>query len=316
MNPTGPLSLSALGSFTIGGRRVQVDGQPTRVVAISRDLPEYLVDPNGTYRIEHAYVQYFLPAEQRRLPVVLVHGGGLTGSCWETTPDGRDGWLQHFLRDGRPVYVVDNVERGRAGWCPLPGMANEERPILRTEEEAWEIFRIGPPDGYAKLDPFAGCLFPVEHLSELSRQQVPRWTTTTSLSVVAIAALAAKVGPCVVIAHSQGGGIAAQAAAERSTDIAALVLLEPHGLPAQSDRLPTMPQLIVAGDFIDLSPPYQSLRRRWLEYLDAAADGGIIHEYFDLPAMGHPGNSHMIMMDSNSEGVASLVGEWIDEVAS
>jgi pimeloyl-ACP methyl ester carboxylesterase len=193
-------------------------------------------------------------------------------------------------------------------------MANEERPILRTEEEAWDIFRIGPPDGYATLQPFAGCLFPVEHLSELSRQQVPRWPTTTSPSVVAISALVAAVGPCVVIAHSQGGGIAAGAAAERPTDIAALVLLEPHGLPTQSDRLPTMPQLIIAGDFIDLSPLYQALRRRWREYLDTATDGGAIHEYFDLPAMDHPGNSHMIMMDANSDGVAALVGEWIDEV--
>ena len=30
-------------------------------------------------------------------PIVMVHGGGQTGSGWISTPDGREGWAQYFL---------------------------------------------------------------------------------------------------------------------------------------------------------------------------------------------------------------------------
>jgi len=34
-----------------------------------------------------------------------------TGVTWETTPDGREGWLNYFLRKGWAVYNSDAVER-------------------------------------------------------------------------------------------------------------------------------------------------------------------------------------------------------------
>jgi hypothetical protein len=42
----------------------------------------------------------------------MWHGGGLTGVTYETTPDGREGWLNLFVRKGWDVYVSDAVERG------------------------------------------------------------------------------------------------------------------------------------------------------------------------------------------------------------
>jgi pimeloyl-ACP methyl ester carboxylesterase len=309
---TGPLALSAFGSFTVGGRRVEISGRPTQVVQMSRDLPDYVADPNGAYSVEHAYVQFFVPTPAQRLPVIFVHGGGMTGVCWEGTPDGRSGWLQYFIRDGRPSYVVDNVERGRAGWCPVPGISQEAAPLLRTEQEAWDAFRIGPLDGYTDRVPYEGCLFPCESFEQLARQQVPRWTTTTELSVAAVAELIRKVGPCVVIAHSQGGGIAARATAETTDLVAGLVLVEPHGLPdAGSFQASTCRQLIVAGDFIDRSPLYRRLRARWIGFIDALHEMGVHADYMDLPKIGYPGNSHLPMMDRNSDGIASLIAEWL-----
>jgi hypothetical protein len=55
----------------------------------------------------------------------------MTGACWEATPDGRPGWLTVFLRARLPVDVLDNVERGRAGWCCLP--------------DVWDGEPVGPP---------------------------------------------------------------------------------------------------------------------------------------------------------------------------
>ncbi|GLZ55127.1 alpha/beta fold hydrolase [Actinomycetospora sp. NBRC 106378] len=309
-----PVTLAAFGSFTVGGRRVEVTDRPTQVVRLSRDLPEFPVDPNGLYSVGHAYVQYFVPAPAERRPVVLVHGGGLTGTCWETTPDGRPGWLQFLLRAGHPCYVLDNVERGRAGWCPVPGVGEDAAPLLRTEREAWDAFRLGPPEGYPTRTPFAGSRFPGDALAELNRQQVPRWTTTTDLAVAAVTALVRRVGPCAVVAHSQGGGIAARAAAGTDGLVEDLVLVEPHGLPDAADFAgSTGRQLIVAGDFIELSPLYRDLRRRWRTYLEELRTAGVTADYLDLPASDHPGNTHLPMMDLTSDTVAELI---VDHLAT
>ena len=60
------------------------------------------------------YVQYFLPANRRgAVPLLMWHGGGLTGVTYETTPDGREGWLNWFVKQGWDV-----VQLGRGGARP------------------------------------------------------------------------------------------------------------------------------------------------------------------------------------------------------
>jgi hypothetical protein len=72
----GTLALSAFGSFTVGGHRVEITGRPAETVRLSRDLPDYVADPNGAYSVGHAYVQYFIPAAARGLPVIDLPGDG------------------------------------------------------------------------------------------------------------------------------------------------------------------------------------------------------------------------------------------------
>jgi pimeloyl-ACP methyl ester carboxylesterase len=309
---TGPVSLAAMGSFTVGGREVQVSGQPVRHAQLSAGPAVF--DPNGTYHVDHAYVQYFLPAQQRGLPVVLVHGGGLTGSCWDGTPDGRPGWAWRFLGRGHPVYVIDNVERGRAGWNTLAGVTVGQDPQVRPDEEAWTVYRIGPADGFTERRAYPGGRFPVGHFAEACRQIVPRWLTTTGAHIAALEALFERLGRCLVVAHSQGGGIAAHAAARQPGRVAALALLEPHSLPGRGDGdIAAAPQLIVAGDFIGAAPVYHGLSETWRGYLDTVTRAGGRGDYYDLPALGHPGNSHMLMMDENSDAVADIVAGWLSE---
>ena len=63
------------------------------------------------------YVRYMVPqGADGNPPVVMVHGATLTGKSWETTPDGRMGWDEYFVRRGHPVYVPDQVGRGRSGF--------------------------------------------------------------------------------------------------------------------------------------------------------------------------------------------------------
>src|SRR5713101_1042261 len=108
------LSVAEVGSFHVGGRAVSLTGLPTRDVVFTAGSQPIKVDPNGDFEVEQMYVQYVKLAQPKaRYPLLLWHGGGLTGVTWETKPDGKPGWQLFFLRAGHDVYVSDAVERGR-----------------------------------------------------------------------------------------------------------------------------------------------------------------------------------------------------------
>ncbi len=115
---SAPIALRDMGSFHVGGRDVEISGKPVREVVFTPGGVPAKVDLNGTYSVEAMYVQYFLPANRRgAVPLLMWHGGGLTGVTYETTPDGREGWLNYFVKQGWDTYNSDAVERGRAGWA-------------------------------------------------------------------------------------------------------------------------------------------------------------------------------------------------------
>ena len=217
-------ALRDFGSYTVAGRVIEVtDGEP-REVSFTR-AAKYIYDPRGHFAVEHAYVQYYIPQNRNESPpIVLVHGGGMHGGTWETTPDGRPGWLNLLVARGYEVHVLDNVERGRSGFAP--GLW-EGAPLLRSQEEAWSLFRIGPPEGFAARTPFPGSLFPIEAFDAFARMMVPRWLTTTPLHVEALVALLQRTGPAVVICHSQGGEITLDAAMRVPQLFAGLIAVEP-----------------------------------------------------------------------------------------
>lgn len=170
--------------------------------------------------------------------------------------------MQSFLAAGFPVYVVDAVERGRAGWCALEGEWEGE-PIVRSEKEAWRLFRFGKPGDFAERKPFPGQRFPVEHLAVFACQFVPRWTTTAA-SIQALTAAVEKIGPCIVLCHSQGGDIAFQVALDKAVLVRGMVAIEPSGFP---DPLPPAgvrdkPYLLLLGDFLDAEPTWTQLAQK------------------------------------------------------
>ena len=224
------LRLARIESFFAGGRRVTVEGEPLRHIRFSTQAGiEH--DPNGTFHVEQAYVQSFFPeGAGSSPPLVLVHGGCLTGAMWDTTPDWGTGWLELFLRAGFPVHVVDGVERGRAGWSSLPGIW-PEAPIARSEEEIWSLYRLGPAGSRV---PFSGQRFPVHTLGTLLMQHVPRWFSTIPAASAALVAVLERTGPAVLLSHSNGGLIALEAAWQRPDLVAGLVCIEPSGFPERA----------------------------------------------------------------------------------
>ena len=92
-----------------------------------------LTDSLGrTYHGDHAYVFYQKPVDARKYPLVFAHGVGQFSKTWETTPDGREGFQNIFLRRGFQTYLVDPARRGeRRGGArhpqPLPPSSTRRR---------------------------------------------------------------------------------------------------------------------------------------------------------------------------------------------
>ncbi|PND33178.1 hypothetical protein C1I89_11795 [Achromobacter pulmonis] len=314
---TRTLALADVGSFYAGGRQVRIDGLPRRDIAFTQSA-SLAYDPNGLYHFEQAYVQYFIPAALAHpLPIVMLHGGGMTGAMWEQTPDGRPGWMQHFLRQGHAVYVVDNVERGRAGWAPFQEVWPEP-PIIRNAEESWTLFRFGRAEDYAARRPFAGQRFPVAAFDAFIRHAVPRWLGNNDAALRGFCAVLERVGPCLVMAHSHGGEVAYRALHARPDLVRGVIGIEPSGFSPEvaAAAVADKPFLFVYGDYLDATPLWEKLCAAGEAYAGELARQGARVQTWRLADMGVAGNSHMPMMDDNSDDIAARIGAWIRGAAA
>jgi pimeloyl-ACP methyl ester carboxylesterase len=314
-----PIALRDMGSFHVGGRLVEISGKPVKEVTFTAGGVPAKVDPNGTYQVEQMYVQYFLPASERgAYPLLLWHGGGLTGVTYETTPDGREGWLNYFLHRGWAVYNSDAVERGRAGWAQYPDIFKGE-PVFLTTSNPFERFRIGDGPGSYDPDPakrklMPGSQFPNEGYDNFVKQNVPRWTTTDDATIAAYIAEIDRVCPCIILFHSQAGTFGFKVAQARPDKVKALIAVEPAGVgdPAKVDVLKNIPTLFVYGDYIERDSRWPKIRATGLAFADAMKAAGGSAEIVDLPKVGIHGNSHMMMMDKNNLEVAALIQNWLE----
>ncbi|HYZ32525.1 MAG TPA: esterase [Crenalkalicoccus sp.] len=313
-----PLQVREIGSFHVGGRIAEISGLPDQEIVFSPGAPPLRFNPNGQFQVEQMYAQYVrLAAPKARFPLILAHGGGLTGATWETTPDGRPGWQMFFLRAGHDVFVTDAVERGRSGWARFPQIFAGE-PVFRPMGEGWGLFRIGPAEGWnpdaAQRHAFPDTRFPVAAWDQFMKQGVPRWVTTDRQVQAGYDALVARVCPCVLLVHSSGGNFGFTAALHAPDKVKAVIAIEPSGAPpAETDAaaLQAIPHLVVWGDHMQGHPFWEKVRAnvtRWQEQIRAA--GGTA-DTLDLPAEGIRGSSHMMMMDDNNAEIAGRIQAWI-----
>jgi pimeloyl-ACP methyl ester carboxylesterase len=314
------LQVRDIGSMHVGGREATLDGLALQEIRFSPGNPPVSVDPNGEFEIEQMYVHYVRLASPRaRHPLLLLHGGGLCGVTYETKPDGQPGWQNWFLRAGHDVYVTDAVERGRASWARSPQFFHGEA-LFRTKKEAWELFRIGAQgswNGSARSSAaHPGTRFPVQAFDQFMKQTIPRWASTDGAVQAAYDTLAQAHGPFVVVAHSQGGNFAFNMALAHPDKIRAIVALEPSGFPEPAlsalGTLAHIPHLLVWGDHMAGNSTWMRIRQGLAGYRDALLANGVSVQELDLPAMGIAGNSHMLMMDTNSDQVAGMIQQWIE----
>ncbi len=313
--PPPPLTLSAQGSFFVGGRDVSSETLST--------VPAYA--PSGTVTVDQVYVRYQVPVAPARPPLVLIHGCCLTGKTWETTPDGRMGWDETFVRKGFPTYVIDQSWRGRSAGNPSAinaaktgAAAPETLPPLFSagHESSWAIFRFGPE--YPKV--FDGMQFPLEAQGEFWKQMVPDWSASLPVpnpTVPALSELAKRLKGAVLISHSQSGIYPFQVAALDRTGLRAIVALEPAACPdpAKDDLsvFKDLPILVLFADYVDESPRWAPRLAQCRAFVTAANAAGSRAELILLPEIGIHGNSHMLMQDKNSQDIADWLGGWIDK---
>lgn len=310
--------LRGMGSFHVGGRIAEVSGKPVTEVQRVPGGPMSKLDRNGQFMVEQMYVQYFLPKNRKgKYPLLLWHGAGLTGVTYESTPDGREGWVNLFIRKGWDTYVSDAVERGRSGFASADVWENDS-PIFLNYQDPYERFRIGQGAGSwnadpAKRKPMPGTQFPLEAYDSYMKQSVPRWLSTDKAVVAGYLALVDKVCPCVLIAHSQGGHFAFLVAEQRPDKIKAIVAVESAsaGKLADAPKLRDVPVMLLFGDYVDQHPRWAAYKKLDTEYGNAIKAAGGSVDLVMLPDTGITGNSHMLMQEKNNAAIADLIQKWL-----
>jgi pimeloyl-ACP methyl ester carboxylesterase len=184
------------------------------------------------------YVEYQIPNHRtHRYPIVFIHGGGQIGSGWWRTPDGREGWAPYFLRRGYAVYVVDVPARGRSAYNSDLGPLSDPFDTLGAQQlwaaperfDLWPAARlhtkwVGPAVGGDNT--FDQFMKAQSDWLPLPNNDLQEW-----LTAAALVKLLDRIGPAILVPHSQPGSPSWLVADRRPNLVRALVQLEPGGPP-------------------------------------------------------------------------------------
>ena len=322
-----PIMIKEQGSFAVGGTVITNPGT----------FDPYNPTPEGqTFHGDHAYVFYQIPVKARKYPLVMWHGIGQFSKTWETTPDGREGFQNIFLRRGFGVYVIDQPRRGNSGRSTV------DATITSTpDEQQWfGIFRIGIWPDY-----FDGVQFSRDSatLNQYFRQMTPSiGPIDINVNVDAVSALFTKIGPAILVTHSHSGGMG-WLTAIKNQNVKAIASYEPGSgfvfpqgeVPApipsaggtleavavpMADfmKLTKIPIVIYYGDNIPEKPNPNPGQDGWRVRLEMArlwrdvvnhhgGDVTVVH----LPEIGIKGNTHFPFSDLNNMEIADLMSDWL-----
>lgn len=331
------LIIQEQGSFAVGGTIVTTPGtfDPIKQGAYNPAG----TDPAGqTLHGDHAAVYYQIPIKAKKYPLVFWHGHGESSRCWQTTPDGREGFQNIFLRRKFPVYLIDQPRRGNAARATQPTTIS-----AIPDEQLWfGIFRIGEYPNF-----YSGVQFSKEPkaLEQFFRQMVPNTAPyDIAVNVDAVDALFDTIGQGILVTHSQSGGLGWRTVL-KNDKIKAVVSFEPGGdfmfpegeapttivLGGRTVTPPTVPItdfmkltkipiVVYYGDNIPNLPSDNPGQEQWRVFLEVAkkwrdvvnkhgGDVTLIH----LPEIGVRGNTHFPMSDLNNVEIANLMAKWLKE---
>ena len=225
-------------SFAIGA--AAQDAQPS-ALEIAREGyifagGEYSTQKDVQVMSGQIFAEFQIPVRQKHpYPIVFIHGGSQTGTNFTGTPDGREGWAQFFLRQGYAVYVVDQAGRGRSAYqASLYGLVTPP-DLMATQKRFTSIerYNLWPQAHLHTQWPGAG--IPGDPVfDQFFESQVPGiadLSVQVGLTRNAIVALLGKIGPAILLTHSQSGPIGWAVADARPDLVKAILAIEPNGPP-------------------------------------------------------------------------------------
>jgi pimeloyl-ACP methyl ester carboxylesterase len=322
------------------------------------------------------YTEVWVPRQVRHPnPIVMFHANGQTGVIWQQTPDGRAGWAYYLVNQGFVVYMVDYPARGRSAFVPLPG-PDGKAPIdgnlgIRTALELERIWTNARERGDFPLKnhhtqwPGAGKIGdPI--FDNFMRSQVQSAGASPALAREATIALLDTIRtPVILLAHSQGGGIAFDVTEQRPNLVRALVSLEPGGPQfgnVDTSKVTPGPRNAnswgLTNNRFEYDPPASSPKdlnvaledkserpdevRCWMQVEPARKlarwknirvlaptanatyhrvydpcipkflkQAGVPTDFVRLEEVGITGNSHVMMLERNSDDIIRFIVDWI-----
>ena len=326
---SGSLTIAEQGMFSAGGTVTTSEG--------TFDVSNYYTSREGsTSHVDHANVFYQIPENETGLPMVFLHGYGQSRMGWMTTPDGRDGWSNLFLKMGHSVFLIDQPRRGEAGQTSVAGTISTE-----PSDQTWYTqFRIGTylngaftynegsqfPTGDDALNQFFRQMTPDTGMDSVNGDQNIDTTVVAQAVAATIDEVYERTGKdSILVTHSQGGMPGWETA--RYTDhIAAIIAIEPGMAPevdsedyqALLDK--NIPIAFYYGDYIGEEYTDVPAASMWammastadtfhVAYTAAGGKSTVIH----LPDEGITGNDHFMFQDLNNDVIAEHVENWIQE---
>lgn len=326
------LVIAKQGHFSVGGTTIQHEGEydNSRFAGWATQI-----ETGQSSRVDHAFVDYQIPAKAHNTSLVYVHGYGGSGVCWEMTPDGREGFATLMLRHGWSSYVMDLPGRGRAG---RTSATTEVKPL--ADEMFWfDIWRMGTYPEWNK-----NVQFPQDSasVSQFFRELTPDLSDHRQ-DIPAINALANKIGLSVLVTHS-AGGLPGWMAAIQNQNVRAVAAYEPGGFVFPEDEVPEkiegltggcagvpvskgdfkrltqIPIVLYYGDYIPEEPSKNLGDENWRvrlqmarKFVEAINHHGGKATLVELPKMGIYGNTHFLMQERNNSQLADLLDRWLTE---
>ena len=201
---------------------------------------QYVGEPGREVMIGQMYVEVWVPREVKRpYPLVFFHGASATATTWMQTADGRRGWAHFFVDQGYIVYLTDQPARGRSAYNAQHQGKQIVGAASGTERNNSAIAELGTWPQAKRHTQYPGegpnrgkrgnPVFDAAYARGVA--YLANNAETQTLVQKAGSALLDRIGPAIIVTHSQAGPFGWLLADARPKLVRGIIAVEPSGPP-------------------------------------------------------------------------------------